>query len=325
MIVYIGRRILISLITLFGITLITFLVIQMAPGDPAQMQTLSIADAAVSKRVYEQPREYYELDKPLLVQYGLWIRRVLTGDFGNSFHDQQKVSVKIREAFWPTISVALLSLFLTYIVAIPIGVYSAAAQGGLFDRTMSIFVYVLYSIPSYVTGMLLIFFVGVKLGVPFVGMRSDGYDDLTSLGKFIDVARHYVMITLSFSLANLAYYSRFARQNLLEVVRQDYIRTARAKGLSENVVIWKHAFVNSLIPLITLMSLTFPFILSGSVILETMFNWPGLGRLFFDSVMRRDYPTIMALNFITAVLVLVITLISDLAYGVVDPRVSYGR
>ena len=148
---------------------------------------------------------------------------------------------------------------------------------------------------------------------------------LSLVGRMADLAKHYVMITFCFTFGNLAYYSRFVRQNLLEVVRQDYVRTARAKGLGERAVILRHAFLNSLIPLISLIGLTFPFVLSGSVILEYMFNWPGLGRLYFESVLQRDYPTVMGLNFITALLVLVSTLLADLAYGIVDPRVSYER
>jgi peptide/nickel transport system permease protein len=172
--------------------------------------------------------------------------------------------------------------------------------------------------------MVLILYVSVKLDLlPFRGMRSDHFEELTAGGKLLDSAKHYVLITFCFTFGNLAYYSRFVRQNLLEVIRQDYIRTARAKGLGEGRVIVKHAFTNSLIPFITLLGLTFPFVLSGSVILEHMFNWPGLGRLYFDSVSQRDYPTIMALSFITAVMVLVITLLADLAYGLVDPRVKH--
>lgn len=321
---YLIRRAIGGLVTLFGITIVTFIVIKLAPGDPARLQTAQIADAMVSERVYEQLREYYNLDKPMHVQYGMWLRRLLTGDLGNSFHDGLSVRRKIGEALWPTLSVALISLLLTYLVAVPMGIASAAAQGRAFDRVTSLVVYMLYSIPSYVIGLLLIFYVGVELGwLEFNGMRSDNFDELSSAGQWLDTLEHYVMITLSFTLGNLAYYSRFVRQNLLEVLRQDYIRTARAKGLGEASVVLKHAFINSLIPLITLISLTLPFVLSGSVILETMFNWPGLGRLFFDSVMRRDYPTIMALNFVTATLVLVITLLSDLSYALVDPRITY--
>ena len=159
--------------------------------------------------------------------------------------------------------------------------------------------------------------------LPFQGMTSDNYETLSAMGKFIDLVQHYTLITFCFSYGALAYYARFVRQNMLEVLRQDYVRTARAKGLSERNVIIKHGFRNALIPVITLFGLLLPSIIGGSVILEVMFNWPGMGRLFFESMMARDYPTIMALTFITASLVLVGTLLADLCYPLVDPRVSY--
>jgi peptide/nickel transport system permease protein len=326
MLLYLSRRVASGLVTLFGITLVSFLVIQLAPGDPAQLQTAQIADASVSQRVYEQLRELYGLDRPLYVQYGMWMSRLVRGDLGNSFHDGRRVSRKIGDAVWPTLSVALLSLLLTLLVALPLGIVAAVRQGKPFDRVSSTVLYMLYSVPPYVMGMLLILYFGVKLDLlPFRGMRSDDFSELSSWGRLLDVGRHYVMITFCFTFGNLAYYARFVRQNLLEVIRQDYVRTARAKGLPERTVILRHAFRNSLIPLISLIGLTFPFVLSGSVILEYMFSWPGLGRLYFESVLGRDYPTIMALNFITAVLVLVTTFVADLAYGWVDPRVSYDR
>lgn len=324
MLKYLARRVATGFVTLFGITIVSFGIIQLAPGDPAQLQTSQIADATVSQRVYEQLRELYGLDKPIPVQYVSWVGKIVRGDLGSSFHDGRRVSRKIGEALWPTLSVALISLFLTLIISLPIGIYSAVRQGGPFDRTTSTGLYMLYSIPNYVMGMLLILYFGVKLDwLPFRGMRSDDFDELSALEQWLDLGKHYIMITFCFTFANLAYYSRFVRQNLLEVVRQDYVRTARAKGLDERTVILRHAFVNTLIPLISLIGLTFPFVLSGSVILEYMFNWPGLGRLYFESVLGRDYPTIMALNLITAVLVLVTTFAADLAYGLVDPRISY--
>src|SRR5688572_20065950 len=326
MLLYLARRVASGLVTLFGITLVSFGVIQLAPGDPAQLQTAQIADAAVSQRVYEQLRELYGLERPLHEQYGKWMARLVRGDLGNSFHDGRRVSGKIGEALWPTLSVALISLLATLVIAVPLGIYSAVRQGRAFDRVSSTLLYVFYSVPPYVMGMLLILYLGVKLDLlPFRGMRSDDYSELSSWGQLWDVSRHYVMITFCFTFGNLAFYARFVRQNLLEVIRQDYVRTARAKGLPERTVILRHAFRNSLIPLVSLIGLTFPFVLSGSVILEYMFNWPGLGRLYFESVLGRDYPTIMALNFITAVLVLVTTFIADLAYGWVDPRISYER
>ena len=326
MLLYLSRRVASGLVTLFGITVVSFGVIQLAPGDPAQLQTAQIADAAVSQRVYEQLRQLYGLDRPLHVQYGRWMSRLVRGDLGNSFHDGRRVGRKIGEALWPTLSVALLSLAVTLVVAVPLGILAAVRQNGPFDKISSTLLYMLYSVPSYVMGMLLILYLGVKLDLlPFRGMRSDHYSELSTWAQVWDVSKHYVLITFCFTFGNLAYFARFVRQNLLEVIRQDYVRTARAKGLPERTVILRHAFRNSLIPLISLIGLTFPFVLSGSVILEYMFNWPGLGRLYFESVLGRDYPTIMALNFITAVLVLVSTFAADLAYGWVDPRVSYER
>jgi peptide/nickel transport system permease protein len=326
MLIYVVRRIVTGGVTLFGITLASFFVVRLAPGDPALLQTASISDAAISARVYEQLRQLYGLDEPILVQYRLWLARLSRGDFGSSFYDGRLVSDKIGDALWPTLSVAGLSLSVSLMVAVPLGIWSAVRRGGAFDRVSGILLYVVYSIPAYVVGMLLILYLGVELNLlPFRGMRSDDFDFLTPAAQVLDRLLHYVLITVSFTIGNLAYYARFVRQTLLEVVQQDFVRTARAKGLSERRVVLGHALANSLIPLISLLSLTVPFLLSGSVILETMFNWPGLGRLYFESVMQRDYPTIMALNVITAVMVLATNLIADLGYGLADARISYQR
>jgi peptide/nickel transport system permease protein len=322
---YLLRRCLTGLVTLIGITIVTFAVIKLAPGDPASIKFAGIQEKRqVSERVYRQLRAYYGLDQPFFVQYGRWVGRLLRLDFGNSFYDNNKVGAKIGDALWPTLSVSIISILVAISISLPIGIWSAVRQGGAFDRIVSTLLYMLYSVPSYVMGILLILYVGVHWNLlPFRGMHADNYAQLGEWPRLLDTSRHYIMITFCFTFGELAFYSRFARQNLLEVIRQDYIRTARAKGLSEGRVVLRHAFVNSLIPLITLLGLTFPEILSGSVILEYMFNWPGLGRLYFESVLQRDYPTLMALNFITAFLVLLGTLLADLAYGLVDPRVSY--
>ncbi len=325
MLKYTIRRTLIALPTLLGITLVTFLVINLAPGDPAQLQTRGVMDPKMSVRIYEDLRKYYGLDKPLHVRYFQWLGRLATLDFGDSMStDQRPVITKIKERLWPTISLAILSMGLSLALALPIGIYSAARQNRLFDTVTSTILYGLYSIPSYVMAVPLILFIGVRWDLlPFQGMVSDNYDMLSAGGKFVDLARHYVLITFCFSFGAWAYDSRFIRQNMLEVLRQDYIRTARAKGLSEPRVVVKHAFRNTLIPVVTLLGLMLPDIIGGSVILEVMFNGPGMGRLFFESMMSRDYPTIMALSFITAFLVLLGTLLADLSYALVDPRVSY--
>jgi len=322
---YILRRTLLAIPTLIGITLVTFVIINLAPGDPAQFQTQGIMDSEMSIRIYEQLRKYYELDRPMPERYVRWLGRLATLNFGNSMStDQRPVWNKIKERLWPTMSLAILSIGISLTLAVPIGIYAAARQDRLFDTLSSTVLYALYSIPSYVMAVPLILLIGVQWDLlPFQGMTSDNYDQLSTAGKAMDLVKHYTLITFCFSFGTWAYYSRFVRQNMLEVLRQDYVRTARAKGLPEGTVIIKHAFRNTLIPVVTLLGLLLPEIIGGSVILEYMFNWPGIGRLFFESMMSRDYPTIMALSFITASLVLVGTLLADLAYVFIDPRVSY--
>lgn len=325
MLTYIIRRLLLAIPTLLGITLVTFVIINLAPGDPAQFQTQGIMDTKMSIRIYEELRKYYELDKPIPVRYVRWLGRLATLDLGRSMStDRRPVWDKIKERLWPTMSLAILSLVISLTIAIPMGIYSAVRQNRLFDTISSTILYALYSVPSYVMAVPLILLLGVQWDLlPFQGMTSDNYEQLSSMGKFFDLVRHYVLITFCFSYGALAYYSRFIRQNMLEVLRQDYVRTARAKGLTERTVVMRHGFRNALVPVVTLFGMLLPAIIGGSVILEVMFNWPGLGRLFFESMMARDYPTIMALTVFTASLVLIGTLLADLCYPLVDPRVSY--
>jgi peptide/nickel transport system permease protein len=324
---YIIRRLLLAIPTLLGITLVTFTIINLAPGDPAQFQTQGIAgmDTEMSTRAYEQLKEYYGLDAPVHVRYVRWLGRLVTLDFGDSMSpDRRPVLDKIAERIWPTMSLALLSIVISLLLSIPIGIYAAVRQNRFFDNISSTILYALYSVPSYVMAVPLILLIGVQWDLlPFQNMTSENYAQLTAFGKFVDLSKHYILITFCFTFGTWAYYSRFIRQNMLEVLRQDYVRTARAKGLTERRVILRHAFRNTLIPVMTLLGLIFPAIIGGSVILEVMFNWPGMGRLFFDSMLARDYPTIMALTFITACLVLLGTLLADLSYAWVDPRVKY--
>lgn len=322
---YIIKRLLLAIPTLLGITLVTFTIINLAPGDPAAFQTQGIMDSNMSARIYEQLRDYYGLDKPVHARYVDWLKKIVKLDFGESMSpDRRPVIEKIRERLWPTMSLAILAVGISLALSIPIGIHSAVHQNGPFDTISGTILYALYSIPSYVMAVPLILLIGVQWDLlPFQGMVSDNYEQLSPVGKFVDLVRHYTLITFCFSFTAWAYYSRFVRQNMLEVLRQDYIRTARAKGLPEKVVIMRHGFRNSLIPVITLLGLLLPTIIGGSVILEVMFNWPGLGRLFFDSMLQRDYTTIMAMTFITACLVLLGILLSDIGYAIVDPRIKY--
>ena len=325
MLIYTLRRILLAIPTLFGITVVTFVIINLAPGDPAQIGAQQVQDPRISARVYEQLRVYYGLDKPLPVRYGKWLGRIVRLDFGNSMStDSRPVMKKISERLWPTMSLSILTIIISLGLSVPVGVYAATRANGLFDTLSSTVLYALYSVPSYVMAVPLILLIGVQWNLlPFQGMTSDHFDQLSMAGKAADLVKHYTLISFCFSYGAWAYYSRFVRQHMLEVLRQDYIRTARAKGQRPFVIFWRHAFSNILIPMVTLLGMLLPEIIGGSVILEVMFNWPGIGRLFFDSIMQRDYPTVMALSFITAVLVLLGTLLADLGYAFVDPRITY--
>jgi len=322
---YAVRRILLAIPTLLGITLVTFFIIAAAPGDPASLQVSDVANPEQSARIQQELRERFHLDEPLPVRYAIWMGELLRGDLGRSMADNKPVADKIAAAFWPTVSVNALGILIALVLSVPIGILSAWRQNGWFDRLSGVLLYVLYSIPSYVGAIVLILWVSVRWDLlPFRGMRGDDHYQLSAMGQAWDVARHMAIYITTVAYGSLAYYARFVRSNLLEVTRQEYVRTALAKGLSQRTVVLRHAFRNTLIPFVTLVGLVFPALISGSVILEVIFTWPGLGRLFYDSVYQRDFPVIMALSTATAVLVLAGTLLADLAYGLVDPRVSHG-
>ncbi len=320
---YTVRRVLIGLLTLLGITVLTFGLISLMPGDPAAIQS-EVQDPKMSARMYEMLRKHFELDRPVHERYVRWLGRLVTGDLGTSFADGRPVSGKIVERLPATASVATLSVLLGLAAAIPIGLIQAARRNGWFDRGSGLVLYAAYAIPSYVAAVILIYYVGVKWDLlPFRGMTSDDFDQLSAGGKLRDLAAHFTLITFCFTYQALAFDSRFVRGNLLEVLRQDYVRTARAKGVRERTVVLKHAFRNSFIPLLTRLGALIPALISGSVILEVIFSWPGLGRLFFDAITMRDYPVMMASLVITSVLVLLGMLLADLAYAWADPRIRY--
>lgn len=294
------------------------------PGDPAAVAQQGVEDPKAAQALAERIRRQYHLDRPILVQYGMWLGDVAQGDFGNSYQDGRPVVTKIVQRLPATVSLSALSIFLGLSAAIPLGILQAAKQNSWFDRASGAFFYALYAVPSYVAAVVLIYWVGVKWDLlPFRGMTSDGFDTMDFPGKVGDLAAHFTLITFCFTYASIAVDSRFMRGNLLEVLRQDFIRTARAKGLPESRVIFKHALRNSLIPILTRFALLLPALISGSVILEVIFNWPGLGRLFFEGIMTRDYPLMMAGIMVSSSLVLVGILLADIAYGWADPRISY--
>lgn len=330
MFLYLIKRLLLIVPTLFGIAVITFAVIHLAPGDPAEMKLRASAQAMAmdkaSLTIVEETRKLYGLDKPVPKQFLLWLKRVATFDFGNSYKDQQPVLKKIGEALPITLTLNILTILIIYLISIPWGIVSAIKPGGLFDRFSALVLFVLYSLPSFWIAMLLIVFVagGDYLNwFPIAGFISDGTENLPLLYKVGNVAWHLVLPVVCLTYGGFSFLARFSRATMLEVIHQDYIRTARAKGLSEWKVILKHGLRNALIPQLTLMSTLLPALLGGSVIIEQIFAIPGMGRLGFEAVLNRDYPVIMAIATIDALLTLVSLLISDLLYVVVDPRISF--
>jgi peptide/nickel transport system permease protein len=268
-------------------------------------------------------RSQYDLDKPLLTQYGLWLSRLARLDFGNSFsQDRRPVAEKIAERLPVTIAINVLSILLILLVATPIGVLSAVKRNSLFDRATTIFVFVGFATPSFWLALLLMDFLGARLGVfPISGIKSLGFDYLSPAAQVWDIIHHLILPVLVSAFGGLAGFSRYMRSNMLDVIRQDYILTARAKGLSERTVIYRHALRNALLPVITILGLSVPGLIGGSVIFETIFAIPGMGKLFFDSVMMRDYPVIMGVLVMGAILTLIGNLIADVSYALADPRI----
>jgi peptide/nickel transport system permease protein len=304
-----------------GITIICFAVIHIAPGSPTDLQTEMNPKA--SAELKERLRAMYDLDKPLHIQYFLWVKKMAVLDLGTSFSpDMRPVSDKIFERLPITVLLNVLSMTLIILVAIPVGIFAAVYRNSLFDKLTSIFVFIGFSIPTFWLALLAMILFGIYLDwLPISGIRSPNYEYMHPTQATLDFLKHLILPVLLSGFGGLAAYSRYMRSNMLEVIRQDYIVTARAKGLSERVVIFKHALRNALLPLITILGLSIPGLIGGSVIFETIFAIPGMGQLFFQSVMSRDYPVVMGILVIGAVLTLIGNLIADIAYGLADPRI----
>ncbi|NCO51834.1 MAG: ABC transporter permease [Deltaproteobacteria bacterium] len=321
---YLLRRLLLMIPLLIGITLISFTVIHLAPGEPTDLQTQMNPQA--SGDLQARLHKNYGLDKPLHQQYLLWLQRLVKLDFGDSFaQDNRPVRDKIAERLPVTITLNLLSLATILLVALPLGVISAVRRNSLFDRATTVLVFTGFAMPSFWLALLLMDWFGVRLGwLPVSGLKSLGYEYLSFSGQIFDRISHLLLPVFIAAIGGLAGFSRYMRSNMLEVIRQDYIMTARAKGLSEGVVIYKHALRNALLPVITILGLSVPGLIGGSVIFETIFAIPGMGKLFYDGVMMRDYPLIMGVLVIGAVLTLVGNLLADLSYALADPRIRQG-
>lgn len=323
MLSYLTRRLAIGLMTLILITFIVYGLIRNMPGTPLT-QELSALDPSrmMSEADMERILKTYGLDRPWYESYVVWIGNVLQGDMGRSFSRKRPVTEVIAERIGPTLLLSVTSLLLTYLLSIPIGLTATARSGKLDERVVSTVLYMLYSFPSFVAALILQLYLAVRWGwLPLFGMTSDNYEQLSTAGKVWDILVHSIMPVTCFTYGSLAYYSRFIKANMNEVIRQDYIRTARAKGLGPVKVLVVHAFRNTLIPFVTQIGLMLPALFSGAIIIERIFSWPGMGGLFFESIRERDYPTIMGLTLLFSALTLAGQLLADILYAVVDPRV----
>lgn len=318
---YILKRILMLIPLMLGITLITFSVIHLAPGEPVEMQVAM--NPKVSKDARERLRKFYGLDKPLHEQYIIWVGKLVTLDLGRSFSpDNRPVVDKIKERLPVTLSLNVIALLLEFGLAIPIGILAATHRDSWIDKSITVFVFIGFAVPTFWLALLLMYFFGVKLSwLPISGLHTLGSDGFGTVRYLWDMAKHLIMPIMVASFGSLAGLSRYMRSSMLNVINQDYITTARAKGLSERVVIYKHALRNALLPLITLLGFSIPGLIGGSVIFETIFAIPGMGQLFYQGTMSRDYPVVMGILVIGAFLTLVGNLIADISYALADPRI----
>ncbi|MDR1080565.1 MAG: ABC transporter permease [Deltaproteobacteria bacterium] len=321
MLKYTATRILMMIPTLLGITLISFTVMHLAPGDPTNYVLDMNPKASQTARM--RLRELYGLDKPIHVQYWNWLKSLAKMDLGRSFApDRRLVRDKIIERLPVTLALNVFSMAIILAVSLPLGLVAAVRAGGIFDRTSTVFVFICFAAPSFWLALLGMYLFGVKLGwLPISGMTSLDYAQMSAGQKAVDLARHLAMPVIISSLGGLAGLSRYLRSNMLEIIRQDFLTTARAKGLPERTVIWKHALRNALIPVITILGLSVPGLVGGSVIMESIYAIPGLGQLFYTAVMGRDYPVVMGGLVMGAVLTLAGNLLADLGYAAADPRV----
>jgi peptide/nickel transport system permease protein len=326
MLAYALRRLLVAIPLLIGITFVSFLVLHLAPGDPVEIQTGDLA-MQHSAQAYRALQELYGLDKPLHVQYWNWLNRLVRLDFGRSFAPHGRpVLTMIAERLPITLLLNIIELLVIVALAVPIGVLSATRQYSAFDKVTTVFVFIGFATPDFWLALLLMILFGIQLGwLPISGLRSLNWEYLSFWQQQWDFLSHLLLPVLVATFGGLAGFSRYMRQSMLEVVRQDYIQSARAKGLAERVVIGKHALRNALLPIVTILGLSLPGLIGGSVIVEWIFAIPGMGQLMVQAAFERDYPVLMGNLVIVSTLTLLANLMADLTYSVVDPRIRVGR
>ena len=317
MLSFIGRSFVQKIITLVFVSVISFLIIHLAPGEFSQVDPLN---PKITPEVVERFRREFHLDEPLYKQYFLFYQDLFTGKTV-SWKDNQSVLIKIWERFLNSLPLFILGTVLTWTLSFPVGIRSAIYRGGLYDRSATLFSYLLISIPSFFFAYILIILVVTRFHVPVLGMETFGIGSASWPSIVMDRIWHLLLPSVLGATGGIAVLSRYVRSQMLEVEGQDYVRTARAKGLPADAVHYKHALRNALLPFVTMFGLILPGLIGGSVIIESIFSWPGIGRMAYEAILARDYPVILTINFVSAVLVLIGTFISDILYMVVDPRI----
>jgi peptide/nickel transport system permease protein len=317
MIPFIGRSILQKIVTLFFVSIVSFLIIHLAPGKPSQVNPMN---PKFTPELMERFRKEFHLDKPLYVQYLYFYRGLLTGETV-SWKDNQPVLKKIWDRFLNSLPLFVVGTLLTWTLSFPVGIRSAISRGRFYDRSATFLSYLLISIPGFFFAYILIIFVVTRLQVPVIGMATFGLNTSSLPHVINDRIWHLLLPSVLSATGGIAILSRYVRGQMLEVEGQDYVRTARAKGLPAEQVHYKHALRNALLPFVTMFGMILPGLIGGSVIIETIFSWPGIGRMAYEAILARDYPVILTLNFISGVLVLAGTFVSDILYLLVDPRI----
>jgi len=318
MFAFLGRSLVQKTITLFLISVISFAVIHLAPGEPSQIDPLN---PKFTKEVLEQFRQQFHLDKPLYEQYLLFYRDLFTGK-SVSWKDGRSVMAKIYDRFLNSLPLFVVGTLITWTLSFPVGIQAAIRRGGGYDRTTTFLAYLLISIPGFFFAYILIVLVVNNFHVSVIDIRTFGMSGAGLATRAMDRVWHLVLPSILGATAGIAVLSRYVRNQMLEVEGQDYVRTARAKGLPEEQVHYKHALRNALLPFVTMFGLVLPGLIGGSVIIEYIFAWPGMGRMAYEAILARDYPVIITVNFVSAILVLAGTFLSDLLYMVVDPRIK---
>ena len=315
-----GQKLINAVLLIAAVIVLNFLLIHLSPGDPAEVIAGEMGGA--TEEMLADIRAEYGLDKPVLVQLGSYLSRVVRGDLGHSFFYNRPVTELILRRLGPTLLLVITSIVFATIIGTFLGVLAARKPEGIFSSFITIFALIGYSLPVFWTAMMLILLFALRWPIfPVAGMVNILFDG-NAFERALNVSYHLVLPAFTLAIIYLAQYSRLSRASMLEVLRADYVRTARAKGLRENIVVFKHALRNAVLPIITVAGLQFAAVVSGAVLVETVFNWPGLGTLAFDSILRRDYPTLLGILLFSSVMVVAANLITDAMYRVVDPRIG---